>query len=423
MHTLPLTLPFAASTHHPPPHLTRPFAPLDVFLALGEILSVLTRGIFSVLVGICDVLAAASCCWRVPYDQRPDRGTFVYSNAITKDVGGGKVLGKVVKSQEERARRREELLKKGEGEKLGGEESKLGDEEGATPGAAAVEHGEKAVEAEGDKPVKPTKEPFAARFFGGGNKASSKKVDGSPAAAATAAGATDTDATTTAEAGAPPAATVPNVDEQPSATAATSPAKSKRSFWSGKSSTATKPAHVEKAQSADAAVEPTTENATEAPTVDASTAAASGTAAPASSRIQEPRGRWFFGGGKTNVNGTTPASKAEEAAPAEVDGTAEATPEVAAAETPAATETPVSKAPSKKGFAAWKSKKSTADKPTAPAPPRRKRRGRRPHYDRRRGQARRPLYHGCHRGRRQRQAQEGRRPQARKDDTSYPLAR
>ncbi|CAO1617200.1 unnamed protein product [Parajaminaea phylloscopi] len=58
----------------------------NVFLALGEIGSILVRGIFTLLVGLCDVLAAASCCWRVPYDERPDRNTYVFSAA---SAGGG----------------------------------------------------------------------------------------------------------------------------------------------------------------------------------------------------------------------------------------------------------------------------------------------------------------------------------------------
>lgn len=48
-------------------------------MAAGEISSILVRGIFSILVSLCDVLASISCCWRVPYDERPDRQTYTFN--------------------------------------------------------------------------------------------------------------------------------------------------------------------------------------------------------------------------------------------------------------------------------------------------------------------------------------------------------
>ncbi|PWN25762.1 hypothetical protein BDZ90DRAFT_61982 [Jaminaea rosea] len=143
----------------------------NVFLLLGEILSVLTRGIFTLLVGICDILAAASCCCRVPYDQRPDRGTFVYSNAITKDVGGNKVLNKMVISQADRAKQREDKLKKTEAALEKQRDAKESEDDKATSESAAKE---------ADAATK----PFMARFFG---SQPAKKIDGTPAAAAVAA--------------------------------------------------------------------------------------------------------------------------------------------------------------------------------------------------------------------------------------------
>jgi hypothetical protein len=47
----------------------------NVFLAIGEIGSILVRGIFGLLIGLCDVLAALSCCCRVPWSEvRGGRG-------------------------------------------------------------------------------------------------------------------------------------------------------------------------------------------------------------------------------------------------------------------------------------------------------------------------------------------------------------
>lgn len=45
----------------------------NVCLAIGEIGAVLVRGVFGILIGLLDLLAALSCCWRVPWSQRPTR--------------------------------------------------------------------------------------------------------------------------------------------------------------------------------------------------------------------------------------------------------------------------------------------------------------------------------------------------------------
>ena len=49
------------------------------FLAVGELGSVLSRGLFGLIVGICDVLAACMCCCRVPFEDRPDRDGYTYT--------------------------------------------------------------------------------------------------------------------------------------------------------------------------------------------------------------------------------------------------------------------------------------------------------------------------------------------------------
>ncbi|PWZ00653.1 hypothetical protein BCV70DRAFT_160059 [Testicularia cyperi] len=71
----------------------------NVFLALGEIGAVLVRAIFGIVISLCDLLAAISCCYRVPWSERPDRSYFNYqTNLATTDmtsVGSKQVLGGV----------------------------------------------------------------------------------------------------------------------------------------------------------------------------------------------------------------------------------------------------------------------------------------------------------------------------------------
>lgn len=78
----------------------------NVFLALGEIGAVLVRAVIGIVVSLCDLLAAISCCYRVPWSERPDRTSFTFvstsnttatvtsSNALS-DVGGKHVLSSV----------------------------------------------------------------------------------------------------------------------------------------------------------------------------------------------------------------------------------------------------------------------------------------------------------------------------------------
>lgn len=73
---------------------------------VGEIASVLVRGIFAVLVGLCDILAAISCCWRVPFSQRPDRETYTY-DTINKNVGGRHGTRNLFSAQARKARKQE----------------------------------------------------------------------------------------------------------------------------------------------------------------------------------------------------------------------------------------------------------------------------------------------------------------------------
>jgi hypothetical protein len=53
-----------------------------LFLGLGEVASMLTRGVFGLIVGICDVLAACMCCWQVPFSDRPDRDRYTYTTLL-----------------------------------------------------------------------------------------------------------------------------------------------------------------------------------------------------------------------------------------------------------------------------------------------------------------------------------------------------
>ncbi|CAD6884249.1 unnamed protein product [Tilletia controversa] len=64
-------------------------------LAIGEIASVLVRGIFTIIVGLCDVLAAISCCCRRPWSRRPSRGPYDGQYDTILNVGGEQVLKKL----------------------------------------------------------------------------------------------------------------------------------------------------------------------------------------------------------------------------------------------------------------------------------------------------------------------------------------
>lgn len=58
-----------------------------VFLGIGEFGSIISRGLFGLIVGICDVLAACMCCCQVPFSDRPDRDGYTYSTlALTTPV-------------------------------------------------------------------------------------------------------------------------------------------------------------------------------------------------------------------------------------------------------------------------------------------------------------------------------------------------
>lgn len=88
----------------------------NVFLAVGEIGAVLVRAIIGIVVSLCDLLAAISCCYRVPWSERPDRSSFTYSAQTTQlaaantstlaSVGGKQVLSSVF-TKEGREQRRE----------------------------------------------------------------------------------------------------------------------------------------------------------------------------------------------------------------------------------------------------------------------------------------------------------------------------
>lgn len=74
----------------------------NVCLAMGEIGAVLVRAVVGILVSLCDCLAAVSCCYRVPWSERPDRSDFIFTAQTTElaanntstlaSVGGKRVL-------------------------------------------------------------------------------------------------------------------------------------------------------------------------------------------------------------------------------------------------------------------------------------------------------------------------------------------
>lgn len=89
----------------------------DVFLAVGEIGSLLVRGIFGLLVGCCDLLAAVSCCCTVPYSERPDRTSYTVTS-LNHNVGRGGFYqsyftetGRVQRTQEKLAKKKEHDLR------------------------------------------------------------------------------------------------------------------------------------------------------------------------------------------------------------------------------------------------------------------------------------------------------------------------
>lgn len=61
-------------------------------LAVGEVGAILVRGLFGLIVGICDVLAACMCCCRVPFAERPDRDGYTYSTLAVRDEKASKRL-------------------------------------------------------------------------------------------------------------------------------------------------------------------------------------------------------------------------------------------------------------------------------------------------------------------------------------------
>ena len=87
----------------------------NVFLAIGEIGAVLVRALIGIVVSLCDLLAAVSCCYRVPWSERPDRSFYTYTtqttdlattNATLATVGGKQVLSSVF-TKEGREQRKE----------------------------------------------------------------------------------------------------------------------------------------------------------------------------------------------------------------------------------------------------------------------------------------------------------------------------
>lgn len=55
-------------------------------LGIGEVASLLVRGVFGLVIAALDVLAACMCCCRVPFRDRPDRDGYTYASARTPVV-------------------------------------------------------------------------------------------------------------------------------------------------------------------------------------------------------------------------------------------------------------------------------------------------------------------------------------------------
>ncbi|SNX83277.1 uncharacterized protein MEPE_01984 [Melanopsichium pennsylvanicum] len=71
----------------------------NVFLAIGEVGAVLVRGIIGIVVTLCDLLAAISCCYRVPWSERPDRSFYTYTVTNTVPEGANTMLTQVGSKQ------------------------------------------------------------------------------------------------------------------------------------------------------------------------------------------------------------------------------------------------------------------------------------------------------------------------------------
>lgn len=93
----------------------------NVFLAIGEIGAVLVRAIIGIVVSLCDLLAAVSCCYRVPWSERPDRSFYTYStntatiaanDSALASVGGKQVLSSVFTKQGREQRKEIKAAKK-----------------------------------------------------------------------------------------------------------------------------------------------------------------------------------------------------------------------------------------------------------------------------------------------------------------------
>ena len=136
----------------------------NLFLALGEIGAVLTRGIIGIIVGLCDVLAATSCCCRVPWSDRPDRSTYTFAatqttNAVVTEsplatIGGKHVLASVF-TKEGREQRQEIKAAKKKAAELKAEEDAVvrsaKKEEEVKKKKAEVEAAKKAAKEEKEK--------------------------------------------------------------------------------------------------------------------------------------------------------------------------------------------------------------------------------------------------------------------------------
>lgn len=77
-----------------------------LFLAVGEVGAILIRGLFSLIVGLCDILAACACCCQVPFSERPDRNGYTYTtmalrsdNLADKPKFTSKTFAKVSKNK------------------------------------------------------------------------------------------------------------------------------------------------------------------------------------------------------------------------------------------------------------------------------------------------------------------------------------
>ncbi|SPC66866.1 uncharacterized protein UHOD_02397 [Ustilago sp. UG-2017b] len=152
----------------------------NAFLAVGEIGAVLSRALIGIVVSLCDLLAAISCCYRVPWSQRPDRSFFTYSShtyssqdntqlattnsSTLASVGGKQVLSSLLTKQG-REQREEIKAARKKAAKVKAEKDavvRIAKKEEAKKKKTAAEEENKSAKAEKEKAALKAKEEKAA---------------------------------------------------------------------------------------------------------------------------------------------------------------------------------------------------------------------------------------------------------------------